>query len=74
MQQRKLFGSSAYSIQRRRPRLSFRWNFTRLPPRNRSEKAEHLAPKIASIPRAFGYAANSLRTAAAEFPTLSTIC
>jgi len=39
MQQRKLFGSSAYSIQRRRPRLSFRWKFTRLPPRNRSEKA-----------------------------------
>ena len=36
-------------------------------------KAWGLAPKIASIPHAFSHTANnSLRTAAAEFPTLST--
>ena len=47
------------------------------PPRSCSkqsaiEKRAGLAPKIASIPHAFSHTANSLRTAAAEFPTLST--
>ena len=36
------------------------------------EKRAGLAPEIASIPHAFSHTANSLRTAAAEFPTLST--
>ena len=36
------------------------------------EKRGDLAPEIASIPHAFSHTANSLRTAAAEFPTLST--
>jgi hypothetical protein len=35
------------------------------------EKRAGLAPDIASIPRAFGHAAKSVRTAAAELPTLS---
>ena len=38
----------------------------------RDEKRGGLAPKIASIPHAFSHTANSFRTAAAEFPTLST--
>lgn len=36
------------------------------------KKHAGLAPEVASIPRASGYAISSLRTAAAEFPTFST--